>query len=549
MKIRNCLGLKLLIGIVIMQIVFAAGISYIVAFMLRRSNMQRYEDIGISVTSALASAVDLNGDKVSSYIENISDDEDIRDRVDAYYEEIQEGLNRYRKEFGVTSIYIAKPEENEDGAGGIVYIWDASDEIDYYNIGRWSPCSPGGFQWSMERMNGEAEHGLHTFDDEVYGEVATAASPIYNSDGDAVALVYANFSIEVINETVRNAIVMIIIAIATVTGISSVILYFYIKGNVVTPLKRLTSATSDLTNNLDSDQIYISNIHTGDEIEELSRSFEKMDAELRDYIRQNMQITADKQKISTELQMAASIQEDQLPRNFPAFPDKKEFDIYASMDPAKAVGGDFYDFFLVDDDHLALVMADVSGKGVPAALFMMISKILIKNRIQAGDSPAQALDRVNKQLLVNNDTKHFVTVWLAVIEISTGKGVAANAGHEHPVIKRADGKYELVVYRHSPPLASIDIAVFKQHEFELHPGDSLFVYTDGLPEANNRSGEFFGTDRMLDVLNSHISNDPKEVLENMTSKVNEFIEGADQFDDLTMLNIQYYGPDGKKNNK
>ncbi|MCR5322655.1 MAG: serine/threonine-protein phosphatase [Lachnospiraceae bacterium] len=151
---------------------------------------------------------------------------------------------------------------------------------------------------------------------------------------------------------------------------------------------------------------------------------------------------------------------------------------------------------------MALVMADVSGKGVPAALFMMVSKVLIKNRVQYGDSPGKALFNVNNQLVEGNRAEMFVTVWLAVLEISTGKGIAANAGHEHPVLRRADGKFEIVKYRHSPAVATIGDIPFKEHEFELHPGDSLFVYTDGVPEATNVENELFGADRMLESLNT-----------------------------------------------
>ncbi|MBR4725990.1 MAG: PP2C family protein-serine/threonine phosphatase [Lachnospiraceae bacterium] len=242
-----------------------------------------------------------------------------------------------------------------------------------------------------------------------------------------------------------------------------------------------------------------------------------------------------------DLTVAAAIQENMLPNRFPAFPDRKEFDLYATMTPAKEVGGDFYDFFMVDDDHLALVMADVSGKGVPAALFMMVSKMLIKNRVQTGESPGKALVNVNNQLIEGNRAEMFVTVWLAVLEISTGKGVAANAGHEHPVLKRADGQYELIKYRHSPAVATIEEIPFREHEFELHAGDTLFVYTDGVPEASDAQEELFGTDRMLEALNSEPDAGPEKVLENVMNGITEFVAGAKQFDDITMLCFRYNG--------
>lgn len=249
-------------------------------------------------------------------------------------------------------------------------------------------------------------------------------------------------------------------------------------------------------------------------------------------------------RLATELGMATDIQASQLPRLFPAFPTRPEFDLYASMTPAKEVGGDFYDFFLVDDDHIAMVMADVSGKGVPAALFMMVARVLIKAHLQNGETPAQALDNVNSQLCEGNDAHLFVTVWLAVIEISTGKGIAVNAGHEHPVLRRNDGKFELVIYRHSPAVAALERTKYKEHEFELKPGDSLFVYTDGVPEANNADNELLGNERMLEALNKNPDASPKEVLDNVMSGIDAFVKGAEQFDDITMMCLKYNGAAG-----
>ncbi len=251
-------------------------------------------------------------------------------------------------------------------------------------------------------------------------------------------------------------------------------------------------------------------------------------------------------RLGTELSMATDIQASQLPRLFPAFPNRPEFDVFASMNPAKEVGGDFYDFFMVDNDHICLVMADVSGKGIPAALFMMISRVLIKSRIQNGETPGQALANVNDQLCESNEAQLFVTVWLAVVEISTGKGIAANAGHEHPALRRAGGQYELVVYRHSPAVATIEGIRFREHEFELHPGDSLFVYTDGVTEATSREQELFGNDRMLSALNRDPDAHPEKVLANVTDGINTFVAGAEQFDDITMLCLKYNGPEGGK---
>lgn len=284
---------------------------------------------------------------------------------------------------------------------------------------------------------------------------------------------------------------------------------------------------------------------TNDEIGDLAESFNTMASELKDYIENLTRVTAEKERIGAELNVATQIQADMLPRIYPAFPDYNEFDIYATMDPAKEVGGDFYDYFLIDDSHLGLVMADVSGKGVPAALFMVIAKTLIKNRAQMGGTPSEILAYVNDQLCDGNEAQLFVTVWFAILDINTGKGIAANAGHEHPVIKRADGKYELVVYRHSPAIATLEGMTYRQHEFELHPGDKFFVYTDGVPEATNAENKLFGTDRMLAALNRDPEADLHQLLANVRREIDDFVQDAPQFDDITMLGFEFIGRDPK----
>ena len=244
----------------------------------------------------------------------------------------------------------------------------------------------------------------------------------------------------------------------------------------------------------------------------------------------------------TELNMATEIQMSMLPLTFPAFPDRSEFDIYASMDPAKEVGGDFYDFFLIDDDHLATVIADVSGKGVPAALFMMSSKILLNDHATIGGSPAEILERVNKLVYANNKAHMFVTVWLGILEISTGKLTSASAGHEYPMIN-VNGKYELLKDKHGLAIGAMPNSKYKDTEITLNKGDSVFVYTDGVAEATDANNELFGTDRTLEALNAiQAGVSQKEILAGVRSAVDAFVKEAPQFDDLTMLGLKYFGP-------
>ena len=252
----------------------------------------------------------------------------------------------------------------------------------------------------------------------------------------------------------------------------------------------------------------------------------------------------EQERIAQELRMARELQRSALPADFPPFPGRTEFDLYASMTPAKEVGGDFYDFFLIDSDHLGLVIADVSGKGIPAALFMMVSKTLIRNQLMNGCDPATAMSRVNLQLAERNSAKMFVTVWVAVVELSTGKGVACNAGHENPALRRAGGEFELLVYPHNMFAGALKKARYSNREFELHPGDCVFVYTDGVPEANNTDGQMFGTDRLLSALNRNAAAEPEELIRRVFGEAEQYAAGAEQFDDITMLCFRYNGTGG-----
>ncbi len=250
-------------------------------------------------------------------------------------------------------------------------------------------------------------------------------------------------------------------------------------------------------------------------------------------------VVAKEQRIATELSLAKSIQMALIPHAFPIFPDRDEIDIYASVDPAREVGGDFYDFFFIDDDHLCMVVADVSGKGIPAALFMTVSKTILRNYAMLGHSASEILERTNEGLFKDNYTGMFVTVWLGILEISTGKLCCGNAGHEYPVIMRCGGRFELFKDKHSFVLGGMEGMVYKEYTLDLNKGDKLFLYTDGVPEATNRSDEMYGTKRMVDALNKNPSGSPVEILETMRSDISGFVKEAEQFDDMTMVCIEY----------
>lgn len=522
MKKKKTLTAKSILMFVLMAvlIIVFTCIGITVQYYLEEKESYKKQAFGYAKT---ASAY-IDGDTVTRYLET--------GEKDAYYDSISDFLSAAQTGSGLKYYYVFVPLENS-----IVYIWDSDTDLGYEE----AYMSEDSKRISNAAFSKQPVEEIVIANDDQYGYIASAFYPIYSSDGQPAALVGVDLPMERFTQTLRTFLLTTAILIAFIIIIFLSVFYLLIKNRIILPISKISKAASKMVTYLQEDTLFSIDIHTGDEIEELANSFNRMNEEVRDYMKKLASVTAEKERIGAELNVATQIQADMLPSIFPPFPDRQEFDIFATMTPAKEVGGDFYDFFLVDDDHLALVMADVSGKGVPAALFMVIAKTLIKNRAQMGDSPSEVLKNVNEQLCEGNEAELFVTVWLAILELSTGKGKAANAGHEHPTLRRANGRYELITYQHSPAVAALEGMRFREHDFELHPGDSLFVYTDGVAEATNSANELYGTDRMLDALNSEPNAAPKQLLANVKQSVDAFVGEAPQFDDLTMLGFTYFG--------
>ena len=361
--------------------------------------------------------------------------------------------------------------------------------------------------------------------------------PILDENGKAIAEIQYILDMKQVRQHLNSILYMMFGISFGIIAVGIVFYILFVRKAVTNPLGKLAQFTQDITLSSEFHKKSIS-INTGDEIEELGNSFNYMLEKLDEYLDNLQKVTAEKERIGAELDVAAKIQADMLPCIFPAFPERKEFDIFASMTPAKEVGGDFYDFFLVDNNHLAIVMADVSGKGVPAALFMMISKTLIKSAAQTGMSPKYILEKVNNQLCENNEAGMFVTVWIGLLEISTGKMICANAGHEYPAVRRKNGQFELLKDRHGFVLAGMEDMKYTEYEITLEPGDMIFVYTDGVAEATNAENELFGTERMLEGLNSATYEDCKDLLQAVHKEIDGFVGDSPQFDDITMLSLR-----------
>ena len=255
----------------------------------------------------------------------------------------------------------------------------------------------------------------------------------------------------------------------------------------------------------------------------------------------NVEQGREKALAEQDMKTATRIQANMLPNIFPAFSNRTDFDVYASMNPAKEVGGDFYDFFLIDDDHLAMVIADVSGKGVPAALFMMVSMILMNNTtcIEGADaSPGEVLTKVNDAICANNSEEMFVTAWLGILDLRTGKVIASNAGHEYPILKGASGKFEVMKDRHGIVIGAFEGIRYRDYEFTMERGNTLFLYTDGVAEATNKDYELYGIERIVNTLNEDADATPRDLLRRVKASVDQFVGDAPQFDELTMLAVK-----------
>ncbi len=440
----------------------------------------------------------------------------------------------------VNSIYIGYMDvETYYG----VYLVDGSLNTDVCPVGT---CDPFEESNAREMKKGNYDFPAYITNYEEYGWLCSAGAGIYDQNGEVVGTACIDVSMDDIMKNRQEFLQNLCLVLVGITIVICLLILAGINRILLVPVKSLSQAAALFVKDKESTkktQTAISqlNIHTGDEIQELSESIKTMEMEINDYIDHLTEVTAEKERMGAELNIATQIQASMLPCIFPAFPDRNEFDIYASMDPAKEVGGDFYDFFLIDEDHIALVMADVSGKGVPAALFMVIAKTLLKNTAQSGISPKEVLSQVNTQLCENNEAEMFVTVWLGVMQISTGHMVCANAGHEYPAIRRVGGQYELLHDKHGFVLAGMEGSRYREYEITLEKGDSLFVYTDGVPEATNAENELFGTDRMLEALNQNPDAASEEVIREVQKAMEVFVKQAPQFDDITMLSMIYKG--------
>ena len=537
-KVRFSLGKKLAALIILMGAVLSMTALVVSYETFSRSMMSYYNQLGGNLVRTLASQLDPA--ELDRYYETGEMDEDYY-RTQAFIRDLVESND-------VEYLYVVRPHGT-----GVTFLFDSDMETEesggyadggYCALGTYVDLV-GGFAENLDRLLAGQEVEPIIQKDESFGWMMTAMTPVLHEDGTMAGYVMADISMNDVMNTRQTFLIGLLALLAGLTAAFVIVFLLILRRKVIRPIDLLTQATGAFIQNNEEElaagtaQVNVPQIRTGDEVEQLADAFRKMEEDMLAYIRSFMAVTAEKERIGAELNVATQIQADMLPRIFPAFPARTEFDIYATMDPAKEVGGDFYDFFLVDDDHLAVVVADVSGKGVPAALFMVIAKTLIKNHAQNRETPAEVFTHTNAQLCEGNDAGLFVTAWMAVLEISTGKLTYVNAGHNPPLLQRAGGSYEWLKSRPGFVLAGMEGMRYRENEMELNPGDRLFLYTDGVTEATDANKELYGDDRLQAALDRQGNVPVRQLLTGIKESIDAFVGDAEQFDDITMLGLEY----------
>jgi len=335
-------------------------------------------------------------------------------------------------------------------------------------------------------------------------------------------------------KTVRNILAGVFIIIISIISVVA----YRLSKRITEPILALSKGAKIVgSGNLD----YHLEVKTGDEIEDLANAFNKMTNDLKTYTKNLKETTAAKERIESELKIAAEIQVSMLPRIFPPFPKRKEFDIFANMDPAKEVGGDFYDFFFIGENKLCFFIGDVSGKGVPAALFMVITRTLLKTEALRGFPPNEILFRVNNILYPDNDACMFVTIFCAILNIETGEIQFANAGHNPPLVCTNGHSFEFIQMPKGFVVGTMENTEFESKKLTLKPNDVIFMYTDGVTEAMNPEARLFSGERLKQSLSNLEGKDITNTIHEIRVQIKTFAQGTLQSDDITMLALKYNG--------
>ena len=470
------------------------------------------------------------------------------------YKKTQIVLDRVKENNSMKYIYIVKPlnDESTDNmmnvmAGATAYEKEYEKEtlveLGEYTSDTYSPEVVDNYLQGMNLEEGEILYFMHKTE---FGYDYTGLVPVLDSDGNSVAILAVDISVNEIGRVLIRYLIIILTGMILLLIIFLTGMYQWLRKRVLIPISKIQVSAEKFVKNShgkkNPEEIVYEDpaIHSEDEVQALSESLVTMAADLKSYMNDLMIETREKERIGAELQVATQIQSSMLPCIFPPFPERDELDIYATMTPAKEVGGDFYDFFMVDERHLAIVIADVSGKGVPAALFMVIGKTLIKDHTQPGRDLGDVFTEVNNILCESNNNDMFITAFEGVLDLETGELRYVNAGHEKPFIYRKESGYEAYKIRPGFVLAGMENIRYKEQKIQLQEGDKIFQYTDGVTEAMDKESQLYGIKRLAEVLNQKcINTSPKQTLEFVKEDIEEFVGENEQFDDITMLCLTF----------
>ncbi|PKM48947.1 MAG: serine/threonine protein phosphatase [Firmicutes bacterium HGW-Firmicutes-7] len=388
----------------------------------------------------------------------------------------------------------------------------------------------------FEVLNGKGPLVSDPYKDE-FGTWRTGIAAVYDDSGKIVGAVGVDASLEFIHKEGRRLIASLV-GNTVFLLIGAALLSVLLSKKITRPILMLSEGVKKIG---DGNFEFHADLHTNDEIQDLADAFVAMNENLKSYIKNLSKTTAAKERIESELKIANSIQSSMLPRIFPPFPGRKEINLFAVMEPAKEVGGDFYDFFFINEDKLCICIADVSGKGVPAALFMVITKTLIKNQALLGISVEEILTTVNNMLCSDNDESMFVTVFIAILDVKTGRMTFSNAGHNLPLICSAEGGYNWLSCKKSFVLGGMENIKYSENECKLEKGDRLFIYTDGITEAMNTKGQLYSDERLRCFLNDSKNLGEEELIQAIRNDIKSHVQEAAQSDDITMVVMRYNG--------
>ena len=484
------------------------------SFIFDRAVQKIYNERGYAVSNIILKQID--HEKIAQYTKTW--------KADEYYEKMTDYLKVIQESSDAAYIYIAVPYEDKT----MKYVYDSGSTIGFVD-----PVAASFEEiWSAYKTGERPKSYLVRHSQ--YGYLTSSCLPIHDGTGEVVALLFVDTDMKMITSTIHRFILNISLIALVLLVVFSQLNYHFVHKNLINPLLLIRKNIRSFATTANLNDNSLAKIKTNDELQELAESVVAMEKNTVGYIENIKAITAEKERISTELSVAAKIQLDMLPKDYPAFPERTDFDLFATMSPAKEVGGDLYDYLLLDDDHLMITVGDVSGKGMPAALFMGKSKVLLDFYAMLGLSPKEIFDRANNQLCKNNDSGLFVTCWLGIFCFSTGELRFVNAGHPYPVLYH-EGEFSYLREKPNFVLGGMEGLPYKEHAITLSKGDRIFVYSDGVTEATNSENELFEEERLLEAMKTTENLSAPDVLKKVREKIDEFVGEAEQFDDITML--------------